>query len=513
MWFEKLIEDDWTVDPSVWNYQINFRPDQYCAGQLASSWEFTSPGVFVIHLRQNIYWQNLPPVNGRQFVASDVIYHYDRLYGMGDGFTTPSPYLPGDPVMSSMTSITATDKYTVVFKFSVTNPEAILESMEAEAGDDIHDEEAPEAVALWGNLLDWHHAMGTGPFILTDFVDGTSATLVKNPNYWGHDERYPQNQLPYVDRVEYLIIANNPTTLAAVRTGKISILDSQTLDTALQMQKSNPDILQVAEPVPQADTIEPRDDLKPFNDINVRKALQMAINLPELASTYYDGTCSPDPSTLTSNYMTGWGWSYSQWPASLQAEYAYNPTQAKQLLATAGYPNGFTTDIVADSAGDLTLLQAILAEFSAIGVTVNIRLMDNPDWISYVLLGHKQDALATEMGSGGWLGYTYEPVDQFNPFVTGFFANYEMASDPKIDADATAALNATSVDQMKAALTDANKEVAQQHFIISLLQPNTYAFCQKWIKGYNGQTGSLRASGGPNGFYQARFWIDQSLEQ
>jgi len=48
------------------------------------------------------------------------------------------------------------------------------------------------------------------------------------------------------------------------------------------------------------------------------------------------------------------GFPYSQWPASLQAQYAYNPTQAKQLLAAAGYPNGFNTDIVVDSAADMT---------------------------------------------------------------------------------------------------------------------------------------------------------------
>ena len=63
--------------------------------------------------------------------------------------------------------------------------------------------ENPDAVKQWGNLNDWHHAIGTGPFILTDFVAGSSVTLVKNPNYWGYDERYPQNQLPYVDKLKY----------------------------------------------------------------------------------------------------------------------------------------------------------------------------------------------------------------------------------------------------------------------------------------------------------------------
>ena len=71
--------------------------------------------------------------------------------------------------------------------------------------------ENPEAVKKWGNLNDWHHAIGTGPFILKDFVSGSSATLIKNPNYWGYDERYPQNKLPYVDTVKFLIIPDEAT--------------------------------------------------------------------------------------------------------------------------------------------------------------------------------------------------------------------------------------------------------------------------------------------------------------
>jgi ABC-type transport system substrate-binding protein len=66
--------------------------------------------------------------------------------------------------------------------------------------------ENPEAVKKWGDVRDWHHAIGTGPWILDDFVPGVSATMIKNPNYWGHDERYPQNKLPYINRVNFSII-------------------------------------------------------------------------------------------------------------------------------------------------------------------------------------------------------------------------------------------------------------------------------------------------------------------
>ena len=50
--------------------------------------------------------------------------------------------------------------------------------------------------------------------------------------------------------------------------------------------------------------------------------------------------------------MTGWGFPYAEWPQDLKDEYAYNPVAARKLLADAGYPNGFKTNIVADTASD-----------------------------------------------------------------------------------------------------------------------------------------------------------------
>ena len=109
------------------------------------------------------------------------------------------------------------------------------------------DVEEPEAVEKWGNLDDWHHAIGTGPFILKDFVSGISATLVKNPNYWGYDERYPQNKLPYIDTRQgissYLM---NAAALAALRAGKIDVIDHISAAQAQEMRKTNPEILQIA---------------------------------------------------------------------------------------------------------------------------------------------------------------------------------------------------------------------------------------------------------------------------
>ena len=130
---------------------------------------------------------------------------------------------------------------------------------------------------------------------MQDFVDGSSATLIKNPTYWGYDERYPQNKLPYVDSLKILIIPDPATALAALRSGKIDAMGNMSIAQSQDIKKSNPEILQLGIPSATAPSLDPRQDVKPYSDIRGREALQMAINLPDLAQNYYSGTCTPEP--------------------------------------------------------------------------------------------------------------------------------------------------------------------------------------------------------------------------
>lgn len=76
--------------------------------------------------------------------------------------------------------------------------------------------------------------------------------------------------------------------------------------------------------------------------------IQHAIDIPAIASIYYQGYATPWPASLTENQMGlgGWGDPYPDWPSAVQAQYTYNPTLCKQMLTAAGYPNGFNTDVV-----------------------------------------------------------------------------------------------------------------------------------------------------------------------
>ena len=510
-WMERLTADNWALDPAIFDFTLTWRPPEYVSGSVAESWEFSDPSTYVLHIRQGVHWQNIPPANGRGFTADDVVYHFDRMYGLGGGFKG-SPYYAGVTTYKDLISLTAPDKYTVVFKWKTPNPEVIMETLQAGGGDLLL--ENPEAVNLWGDVNDWHHAIGTGPFILQDFVSASAATLVKNPDYWGYDERYPQNHLPYVDTLKVLIIPDQSTALAALRTGKVDVMDGLSLQDAQLIQITNPEILRTSGPIYQKTTVDPRIDVAPFIDIRVRKAMQMALDLPTIAKSYYGGTAQPYPLALTSYYETGWGLPYNEWPQDLKDEYAYNPTDAKKLLADAGYPNGFKTNIVADAAGDMDILQVVKSYFAAVGIDMDIRPLDSSSWLAFVQVGHKQDQIAFRVS--GSLGLTYEPIRQLYRFQAGYALNFEMVNDPVFNAFQPNAMSTTSIDAMKKVVRDANEYVARQHFAISLVQPNSFALCQPWLKGFNDQYGAVSGTGtGPSylGFYAGRFWIDQNLKK
>ena len=201
------------------------------------------------------------------------------------------------------------------------------------------------------------------------------------------------------------------------------------------------------------------------------------------------------------------------WPDTLKAEYDYNPAKAEQLLSDAGYPNGFTTDIVVNSSYPMDLLTIVQNYFAAINVKMTVQVLDNTSWINFVAGNHQQDALASK-SDGGVLGKGVEPIISLYSDHTGDAGNYQIIADPKLDNFYDQAIAATTVDQVKAILAQRDEYFAQQHYAISLLQPMNFDLTQPWLKGYSGQLQGLFGSLGPSMlfFYPARFWIDPSLK-
>jgi len=506
-WQEQSFTDNWTLSPSTFAFNISFRPPDYAAGCLASSWQFspTDINTFIITLKQNVYWQNIAPVNGRQLTSADVVYSYDRNLGLGNGFTAPAPIWSTSP-QAAIKSITAIDKYNVSFTWANTNPESIAENMQQASIVNIII--PSEEVTTNGNTYNWHNQVGTGPFILTDWVDTTAMQLTANPNYWGYDERYPQNKLPYISGLTVLIIPNTSTALAAMRVGKIDQMNQQATftPTVIQgLQQTNPEINVIKIPSAALDIL-PKSSVAPFNNLNVRIAMQQALNLPLIASSYYQGTANPNPQTLVSMYIAGWGWPYAQWPAATQAEYAYNPTNAKALLAAAGFPNGFSTTLYFDSNNDADLLAIVQAEEAAVGINITLQAMPSATINSFVTTA-SWNGLAQR--GVGLIGRILAPLRVLPEFTPGNSVNFEGWNDPAYTAIYNSANAATSIDSIKSYVQQACQYVTQQHILISLITPTGYCLCQPWIVGYSGQNAAF---GNLVNTYAARFWVNQAVK-
>ena len=141
--------------------------------------------------------------------------------------------------------------------------------------------------------------------MLDDFVTEVSATLGRNPDYWGYDGRFPENKLPYADEIKMIVIQDISTTLAALRTGKIDWVSDINLQQSTSLKQTSPEIIQTTKPT-AGWTIDFRNDVVPFNDIRVRKAMQLAIDRDTLAATFYGGAVDGTPPGMISKAYKGW---------------------------------------------------------------------------------------------------------------------------------------------------------------------------------------------------------------
>lgn len=482
--FEGLFMHNWTVDPDVWNFTMEWTPEEYWTGCLAKSWEWKDPQTMIIHIREGVHWQDIEPVKGREFTADDLEYHFDRVLGTGHGFTEPDPWFKG--WIAGWEKAEAIDKYTVELKFK--NPTGIINhwSLFEPATQYIA---APESVQR--GIKEWKDCVGTGPWIIKDYVYDVSATLEKNPNYWGIDERHPQNKIPYMDEIRVVHILDEATAIAAIRTGKTDYIDRLGWQSAGNISKTNTELKQAAWPERNF-ILEFRCDKEPFTDIRVRKALQMSIDRPTIAKSHYGGTVEGKPAGILSPDYKGFVVPYDQWPQATKDEYSYNPEKAKALLVEAGYPKGFSTNVIVMESMDRELIQIIKAYFMDIGVDMEIRVMDFGSAFSLVKAG-KHDQMFM------WVSMAGVPplVAMENDKSTKSFKHH---NDLTYDAIIDKFRKSNSIDEAQKYTKEADMYFIQHHWRLEIFPRADFIFWQPRFKGYTGQRTSAHT--------WARCWVD-----
>ena len=336
---------------------------------LATSWEMVNPSTWIFKLRQGVKFHNRPPVNGREMTAEDVKYSYELLKDKAQYSTRAA----------LVKAIQVVDKYTVKFELTLADPKFYLNVV-----DSLSPVIVPrEAVEAPGGLAE--NPIGTGAFMLKDFVPGEGALLVRNPEYYLKDK--DGRALPYVDAVRLIFTKDPATDMALFRTKQLDVMRLSTLDTLYAVIKTVPDLQLYRVPsYGWGDYgVSMAVDKAPFNDLRVRQALSMAINRDIVAEVINRGDAAlygPFPWALA-GYTKRADYSY----ASLGPNYQYNPKKARELLAAAGYPNGFDMDLEWAEFQGWTFnefVQLVARFFGDVGVRVKLKQLETSTWLNRV---------------------------------------------------------------------------------------------------------------------------------
>ena len=211
-------------------YADAWLPSDAIRGELAESWEWKDNPLRVeIKLRKGIMFPEKPGVMAsRELVADDVVFSYNRLAN--------SPRKLKD-YFNHVAKVEATDKHTVVFTFN-----GYFAEWDYRFGYGYYSGIYPKEVADAG-ATNWKNVNGTGPFMLTDFVQGNSNTYTKNPIYWDKDKiNGGEYKLPFVDKLVYRTIKDEATFITALRTAKLDILETIRWQNVEELKKNAPQL-------------------------------------------------------------------------------------------------------------------------------------------------------------------------------------------------------------------------------------------------------------------------------
>jgi peptide/nickel transport system substrate-binding protein len=358
---------------------------------LATSWEQTSPTVWRFHLRSGVKWQD-----GSPFTADDVVFSLKRIQAPNSSMRAP---------LSPVKEVRKIDDLSVEFETFVPDPIFLQEQTNllimSKAWCEAHNATEPVIIGKEDNYA-LHFAMGTGPFSLVSREPDRKTVLEKNPLWWDK----PEHNL---DRVEFNVIASAPTRVAALLSGEVDMIYSvPPQDIARIKQTEGLKLLQT----PELRTIFlgfnltrdelPSSDVKgknPFKDVKVREAVALAIDEPAITSRVMLGLGHPT--------WEMWGPGVNGYDAALDVRPKADPAKARQLLADAGYPNGFRVGLDCPNdryVMDEQICTAMVPMLARVGIKVDLNAQTKAKFFNKISVPNYD----TDFFMLGWTPATYD---------------------------------------------------------------------------------------------------------
>ncbi|OOY26527.1 peptide ABC transporter substrate-binding protein [Thioclava sp. L04-15] len=390
---------NWSMIKSVFDGLMDYVPGTTeLRPGLAESYEISEDGTtFTFKLREGVKFHN-----GRAMTAEDVKYSLDRV-------TTPATQSPGagffgsikgydamaDGSATSLEGVTVVDPYTV--KIELSRPDAtFLHVMALNFASVVPKEAVDEFGADFGK-----HPVGTGAFKLADWTIGQKLVFEKNADYW-------RPGVPYLDSITFEVGQEPIVALLRLQKGEVDVPGDGIPPAKFNEVMGNPDEAKQVVVGGQLHTgyITLNVEMAPFDKVEVRQAINMAINKDRIVQMI-NGRATPATQPLPPS-MPGYTKDYAGYP--------FDPAKAKEMLAEAGLPDGFETELyVMNTDPNPRIAQAIQQDLAAIGVKADIKALAQANVIEAG--GTPKTAPMIWSGGMAWIADFPDPSNFYGPIL------------------------------------------------------------------------------------------------
>lgn len=327
---------------------------------IAESYEVSDDGLtYTFKIRQGVKFHD-----GSPLTIDDIVYTFERIMGLNGGEKLKATF-------DSVTSIDAPDDATFVMTLKEPNSNFLYSLTALQSG----------IVPKSNDGKHNDHPIGTGPFAYVNYSPGVSLELKKHEDYW-------QEGLPHLDNVEFVFQSDDQAAVMSLIAGEVDVtgvpghrVPEVEGDFNISHQNNNSSLI-----------ITFNQEKEPFTDLKVRQAINLAISKQDIIDSVFYGYATQ----LGSNMSPAMGDYYLD---GLQDVYSRDVEKAKQLLAEAGYPDGFKTKITVSSHNDIysSIAQIAVENLKEIGIDVEIEVVEWGIWLERVYFGRDYEMTTIDL--------------------------------------------------------------------------------------------------------------------
>lgn len=308
---------------------------------LAESWETPDDHTWVFHLDADATFSDGTPVT-----AEDVRASAERLVEIGGSMA---------PLFEPMETIEATDEQTLTITTTqplgtVLNTMSLLFVGKADAMDD---EEY------------WRAPIGSGPFVVESYRADEQLVFTQNAEYW--------RELPTLERITYQNIPEDAARITALTTGEIDVMAGVAADSVAEVEAID-GVTYEEIPGFTYQLLWFNSSREPFTDPRVRQAMWMGTDVASIVEDLFGSAATLAKAPIPQPVFG----------APELEPYPYDPERARELLAEAGYPDGFETSLQwSDAGGESTrsMAQAFISDWAELGITVEPLSKERAVWL------------------------------------------------------------------------------------------------------------------------------------